>query len=60
MRFEKFKQLELKKNELCSIKGGTSTTLVTEVGVWEEEYEDTNGNCELDEGDKYLGGVEFP
>lgn len=38
----------LKKSEMIAIKGGTSTTLFTQVGMCENEYEDTNGNGQLD------------
>ena len=57
MKFEEFEELEVKKSLLATIKGGTSsTTLMTEVGRAENEYEDTNGNCEFDEGeDKFIG-----
>lgn len=53
--------LEIKKSEMAAIKGGTSTTLIKQVGYAENEYEDVNGNGELDEGDKYLGewDIEF-
>ncbi len=52
-KFEKFKEIELKTNEMSTIKGGSSTTLFTTVGYAENEYEDTNGNGELDEGDRF-------
>ena len=55
MKFKEFEDLNLKTNELCGIKGGTSTTLVIEVGAMENEYLDTNGNEELDEEDKFIG-----
>ena len=51
MKLEKFKESDfiLKKSELLTVKGGTSTTVYTQTGVWETEYEDCNGNGKLDE-----------
>lgn len=46
--------MKVKKNSLVSFKGGSSTTLMLEVGVAEKEYEDSNGNDEFDEGDKFV------
>lgn len=49
MKLEKLRNAEIKKNEMISIKGGTSVTVYTQTGVWENEYEDCNGNGKLDE-----------
>lgn len=60
MLFKNFEKAELKTSELLSINGGSSsTTLMTEVGRAENEYEDTNDNCELDEGDKFIGTIQM-
>jgi hypothetical protein len=48
MKFDDFKDLELKKNEMTTLIGGTTTTLFQQVGMVENEYEDLNGNNELD------------
>ncbi|GAA0892391.1 hypothetical protein GCM10009122_20700 [Fulvivirga kasyanovii] len=58
-KFEKFEKLQLRSNQLCSVKGGTSTTLMVEVGRSESEYQD-NGNGTFDEGDKFIAIVEMP
>lgn len=51
---DNFKETEIKKSQLVSVKGGTSTTLMVEVGCTaENEYEDTNGNGEFDEDDEF-------
>ena len=60
MVFSKFEELEISKSCLSIIKGGTSTTLVTEIGCAENEYEDSNGNCELDSDDRFIGTIIFP
>lgn len=62
MKFKNFEQLELKKATLVSLKGGTSTTIYSEVGAWENEYEDTNGNGKLDPSEAKQKPilVEFP
>lgn len=48
-----FKKFQIKRNKLASIQGATSTTLYKTVGFaesrCENEYEDSNGNGELDE-----------
>jgi hypothetical protein len=59
MKLEKLKGAEIKKNEMISIKGGTSTTLMVVVGIAENEYEDTNGNGKFDEGDTFKKLVQF-
>ncbi len=61
-KFENLKKLQLKTNELSSVNGGTTTTLVTVVGYAENEWEDTNGNGEFDgdDGDTFIGTIEFP
>jgi hypothetical protein len=38
----------LKKSEMATIKGGTSSTVYTQTGIAENEYEDCNGNGKLD------------
>lgn len=48
-KFKNFEELKLKKTFMSKVKGGTSTTIYQEVGVWETEYEDLNGNGELDD-----------
>lgn len=48
------RKMKIKKNSLVSFKGGSSTTLMVEVGVAENEYEDSNGNGKFDEGDKFV------
>lgn len=58
-KFEKLKKLQLRSNQLCSVKGGTSTTLIVEVGRSENEYEDSNGNGGFDRGDKFIGTFEL-
>lgn len=56
-----FSNLEIKKNELSKVTGANSTTLVTEVGFAnEDEYEDTNGNGEKDDNDRFLGTFNMP
>lgn len=64
MKLQKLEKenLSLKKNEMLSIKGGTSTTVYTTVGYAENEYEDTNGNGKLDddEAKKKPILVDFP
>ncbi len=61
MKLSKFENLEIKKNGLSNIKGGTSTTVYSTVGYAENEYEDTNGNGELDEDEVHdVKVVEFP
>lgn len=45
----KLEDCKIKKNEMITIKGGTSTTVYTQVGICENEYEDTNGNGKLDD-----------
>ncbi len=51
---ENFKDVEIKKSKLVAVTGGTSTTLMIEVGcTTENEYEDTNGNGEFDEEDTF-------
>ncbi|RNL86692.1 hypothetical protein ED312_11205 [Sinomicrobium pectinilyticum] len=60
MELSKFKNLKLKANELCSVKGGTSTTLMIEVGVRaENEYEDTNGDGKFDKDDKFIKTINY-
>jgi NaMN:DMB phosphoribosyltransferase len=49
----------LSRNEMISIKGGTSTTLMVVVGIAENEYEDTNGNGTFDEGDTFKKLVQY-
>jgi len=46
---EKFEELELKKSNLVTISGGTSTTLYKQVGYTENEYEDLDGDGKLSE-----------
>lgn len=58
-KFEKFKELQLRSNQLCSVKGGTSTTLMVEVGRSENEYEDSNGNGTFDGGDKLVAVIDI-
>ncbi|MDO5655569.1 MAG: hypothetical protein Q4G27_05460 [Flavobacteriaceae bacterium] len=69
LKLKNFKETEIKKSQLVSIKGGTSTTLVKQVGfadlttyteVAENEYEDSNGNGEFDKGDRFLGTFNMP
>lgn len=62
MKLEKLKKVEIKKNEMISIKGGTSTTVYTTVGIAENEYEDLNGNGKLDDNEAKQKPilVEFP
>lgn len=40
MKLEKLKGAEIKKNEMISIKGGTSTTVMIETGHSKNEYPD--------------------
>ena len=58
-KFENLKKLQLKTNELSSVNGGTTTTLVTTVGYAENEYEDSNGNKEFDKDDEFNGTFDF-
>jgi hypothetical protein len=45
MKLEKLKGAEIKKNEMISIKGGTSTTEWTQTGCAENEQQiDSKGN----------------
>lgn len=62
MDLEKFEKANVKfeKVEMSTLKGGTSTTLLTVVGFAENEYEDVNDNGELDKDDKFLGTVDLP
>ena len=61
--FDFFEELEIKKANLSMIIGGTSTTSFIEVGAYENEYEDCNGDGDLSEeemkGQKPIL-VEFP
>lgn len=53
MKLEKMKNVEIKKNEMISIKGGTSITLMVEVSMYaEDEYSDCNGNGKLDDDER--------
>lgn len=54
---KKFKNLEVKKSNLSSIKGGTSTTLYVVIGYSETEYEDVNGDGKLDEKEAEKGKI---
>lgn len=61
MKLEKLKNAEIKKNEMISIKGGTTTTLITVVGIAENEYEDTDKDGKVDtKKDKFLGTIDLP
>jgi len=62
MKFENlnFKESQIKKDQLSTVHGGTTTTLITVVGHSENEYEDTNGNGTLDDEDRFLGTFEIP
>lgn len=71
MKLEKLKNIEINKNEMISIKGGTSTTLMIEVGrvsggknelsraQAENEYFDCDGSGTLSDGDSFQGTVEI-
>lgn len=63
MKFKNFQKLKIEEVPMAKITGGTTTTVYTEVGYAENEYEDWNGNGKLDE-DEAKGQkpilVEFP
>lgn len=59
----KMLMLEIKKSEMATVTGGTSTTLMLEVGfagtVTENEYWDCDGDGKLSEPDVFVKEIEI-